>query len=102
MSEKLLREYVRLALSESPLARVPTQLIDPDGEDEDVNPRVTDVGDDCDCDDCKAGKDCPCDDDELDEFSAVGGGGIAGYTGGFGINPDKLGRKKNAPKKKKK
>ena len=71
----LLREYVKLVL-ENPNARVPTQLLDPDD--------VESQGED---------------DEELDEFSAAGGGAVAGYTGALGVNPDKLGRKKNKPKK---
>lgn len=38
-------------------------------------------------------------DDTIDEFCAVGGGAIAGYTAPLGADPDKLGRKKNAVKK---
>lgn len=81
MSEKLLREFVRLSLTETPLARVPTQLLDPDEDG-----KAAGDADDCGCGDK---------DDELDEFSAVGAGAIAGYTGPMGINPDRLGRKKN-------
>lgn len=83
MNEKLLREFVRLIIHESPLARVPTQLLEP-----------TEIGkkrSSCTCD-AQEERSCSC--DGVDEFSAVGGGGVAGYTGGFATDPDKLKRKK--------
>ncbi len=77
VSIKLLTRYIRLALAEVHLARVPNQLLEPDQEvengkeDEDV--------------------------EEVNEFSGVGA--AAGYSGPLGANPDDLGRQKNSRKK---
>jgi len=76
MSVALLRQCIRLAIRESDLARVPNQLISPD---------ETDKKDD--------GKEA----NDVNEFSGVGG--IAGYTGPLGLDPDKMGRKKNKTRK---
>jgi hypothetical protein len=74
---KLLRRYIKDVVAEVKLARVPNQLIAPDEKEESGN------------------------EDEavenVNEFSGVGA--IAGYSGPLGINPDKLGRKKNSRKK---
>jgi hypothetical protein len=74
-SKSLLMRYIRTVV-EAHLARVPNQLVSEpsDGEREE--------------------------DEAVDEFAAVGGGGIAGYTAPLGMDPDRLGRKKNAGKKK--
>ena len=40
-------------------------------------------------------------DEEIQEFSTVGGGAIAGYSLPLGANPDNYGRKKNSTKRKK-
>jgi hypothetical protein len=75
----LLRRYIRMLIEETELARVPTQLLSPDEENGSVDN----------------------DDDEgIEEFS--GAGAIAGYTGPLGIDPDALGRKKNAGSKSRK
>lgn len=74
----LLMEYIRLALHEARLARVPKQLLPvptESGTEEDGN------------------------EENVQEFSGVGA--IAGYTGPLGMSPDKLGRKKNKPRRKK-
>ena len=77
---KLLSEYIRLALSEAGLARVPQQLLSPDtvkdAEDGEEEP-----------------KDMLRDEGSVNEFSGVGA--IAGYTAPLGMSPDRLGRKKN-------
>lgn len=77
MSKKLLVAYIRAAVAEAKLARVPNQLMAPEKED--------------------GGQD----DDEavenVNEFSGVGA--IAGYSGPLGMDPDKLGRKKNSRRK---
>lgn len=73
MSKQLLVRYLRMAVKEAKLARVPNQLVEPDSE------RDADEG------------------ESVQEFSGVGA--IAGYSGPLGMDPDKLGRKKNARKK---
>lgn len=77
MSNKLLVRYIREAIVEAGLARVPNQLIAPDEKEESGNENETI--------------------ENVNEFSGVGA--IAGYSGPLGINPDKLGRKKNSRKK---
>ena len=74
MSKQLLVRYLRMAVKEAKLARVPNQLVEPDSE------RDADEGE-----------------ESVQEFSGVGA--IAGYSGPLGMDPDKLGRKKNARKK---
>lgn len=72
----LLMEYIRLALREARLARVPQQLMPlstESGTEEDGN------------------------EENVQEFS----GAIAGYTAPLGMSPDRLGRKKNRPRRKK-
>jgi hypothetical protein len=71
---KLLEEFIRLAVREVHLARVPNQLVTADTEKEERD-----------------------EDGAMDEFSGVGS--IAGYTGPLGADPDSLGRKKNKPRK---
>lgn len=75
MSRKLLVRYIKEAIAETKLARVPNQLLSPKEE---------------------SGKN----DDEavenVNEFSGVGS--IAGYTAPLGMDPDELGRKKNSHK----
>lgn len=77
MSKALLVKYIQAAVVEAKLARVPNQLMAPDED---------------------SGKG---DEDEavenVNEFSGVGA--IAGYSGPLGMDPDKLGRKKNSRKK---
>ena len=68
---KLLEEYIKLALGEAHLARVPQQLTPPTDikkEDEEA-------------------------DDSVEEAS--GTGAIAGYVLPLGMSPDSAGRKKN-------
>lgn len=58
----LLMRYIRLAVQEAHLARVPNQLVSTDsGNEGDEN-----------------------EEQELDEFCGVGGGGIVGYNGPLG------------------
>lgn len=75
----LLMRYIRLALAEAHLARVPQQLVTPDstenGQEEDESAT-----------------------ENVNEFSGVGA--IAGYTAPLGMSPDRLGRKKNRRAKK--
>lgn len=71
MSEVLLKRYIKLAL-ETRMARVPNQLLDA-GEDQDTAEN---------------------DQENVQEFSAAGG--IVGYGAPLGVDPDKLGRKKNS------
>jgi hypothetical protein len=74
----LLIDYIRLALRETRLARVPQQLQPvprEDGTEEDGN-----------------------DEENVQEFSGIAS--VAGYTGPLGMSPDKLGRKKNRPRRK--
>lgn len=71
MNTSLLKRYISEVLVEmQKQARVPTQLIDVDDEQ---------------------------DDDAIEEFSGVGA--IAGYTGPLGADPSDLGRKKQQQKK---
>jgi hypothetical protein len=82
VSKNLLEQYIKLMIAEAtPLARVPNQLLSPDGktdkeeqpdQDDDV---ITDEG------------------NEVNEFSSCGS--VAGYTAPLGASPDKLGRRKN-------
>lgn len=65
----LLRRYLRLVIEQAHMARVPNQLVEPDGEEGD--------------DEAEA----------VDEFS--GAGAVAGYTAPLGADPDSMGRKKN-------
>jgi hypothetical protein len=80
----LLKRYIRLAVLEAADARVPNQLIST-GEEE-----------------------TEAEDNHVQEFAACGGGNtlasgnIVGYSAPLGMDPDKLGRKKNASKKKRK
>lgn len=74
MGKQLLVRYLRMAVAEAKLARVPNQLVEPDSE-RDKDEAAEDVN----------------------EFSGVGS--IAGYSGPLGMDPDKLGRKKNARRK---
>lgn len=71
MSNRLLQTYIRLAVNEVHLARVPDQLVSADSEE---GQQESDVN----------------------EFSAVGGGNIMGYTGTLGQTPK---AKKNKHKK---
>lgn len=86
VNQQLLSAYIRMVVQEVADARVPNQLIAPDGGSADD---VT----------------------ELDEFATVGAGGcgntlasgnIQGYTAPLGMNPDRLGRQKNKGRKKRK
>jgi hypothetical protein len=82
MSEKLLREFVRLSMHESPLARVPTQLLEPDETTGKAKKG------DCGCD-AKEGEACSCDDreDEMDEMGIGVGGGAMASSGAIAGGP---------------
>lgn len=73
----LLMRYIRLALAEAHLARVPQQLVTPDSTDSGQDEAAA---------------------ENVNEFSGVGA--IAGYTAPLGMSPDRLGRKKNRRAKK--
>ncbi len=76
MSVSLLKRYIQEAIAEAKLARVPNQLLEPEKEESgDEDETVENVS----------------------EFSGVGA--IAGYSGPLGMDPDRLGRKKNSRKK---
>jgi hypothetical protein len=75
MGKRLLVKYIRQVV-EAHLARVPNQLVS---------------------DDKQEGSDSGDEDEGMDEFAGVGG--IAGYTAPLGMDPDRLGRKKNKPRK---
>lgn len=75
MGKSLLVAYIREAVKEAHLARVPNQLLPADSVEGERD-----------------------EDEVVDEFAGVGG--IAGYTGPLGMDPDKLGRKKNKPRRK--
>lgn len=62
-------------------ARVPTQLVSPDNEDNEEEGK----------------EECGAEEDEVQEFSAAGA--VAGYALPLGMDPDKSGRKKNSSKK---
>lgn len=61
MSKRLLQAYIRLAVNEVHLARVPDQLVSAGTEDQQEA--------------------------DVNEFSAVGGGSIMGYSGTLGQAP---------------
>ncbi len=86
MSKSLLIRYIRLALAEVKIARVPNQLISP--KEEKGNR-----------DDENYGEEVEEDAINVNEFSSCAGGNIMGYSGPLGIDPDKLGRKKNKRRK---
>lgn len=77
MIKKLITQYVKLLLDEAKLARVPQQLISPNKDNEETN-EVEEA-------------------ESVNEFSGVGA--VAGYSAPLGMNPDKLGRKKNKTRK---
>lgn len=83
VSKNLLEEFIRLVLKESSLARVPNQLLSPDGEgnEEKGEPEEVEAA-------------------PVHEFSGVGS--IIGYSLPLGMNPDDAGRQKNRPRPKKK
>lgn len=70
---KTLVEYIRLALREAALARVPQQLVTTEEDDGKEGTEGTEG--------------------DVNEFS--GAGAVAGFTGPLGMSPDELGRKKN-------
>lgn len=76
MSKRLLVRLIRLVMAESgDTARVPNQLMSPD--------EVSHL--------------TAADDEEVTEFS--GAGAVAGYSAPLGVDPDRLGRKKDASKR---
>lgn len=64
---KLLEEFIRLTMAETPLARVPTQLLPPEGNKENKRDEEEE------------------NEEEVSEFSGVGA--IAGYTLPLGMQP---------------
>jgi hypothetical protein len=80
VSVALLKEFIKLAV-ESPLARVPNQLLSPDSDNH-------------------AEEESPSGEEAVQEFSGVGS--IMGYSLPLGMDPDAAGRQKNAPRRKKK
>lgn len=79
MSTNLLMSYIRQVV-EGHLARVPNQLVSDDREGSGHEEEVQ---------------------GEMDEMAAaIGGGSIAGMTAPLGTDPDRLGRKKNKPRRK--
>ena len=76
LSESLLVKYIQAAVIEAKLARVPNQLMAPEKEESGNEDETV---------------------ESVNEFSGVGA--IAGYTAPLGMDPDKLGRKKNSRKK---
>lgn len=76
MSGSLLERYIRMVVVETKLARVPNQLLPPTEEKGQEDDEA---------------------DESVNEFSGVGA--IAGYSAPLGMDPDKLGRKKNSRKK---
>jgi hypothetical protein len=76
MIKTLITQYVKLFLEEKRLARVPQQLISPNKDNEETD-EVEEA-------------------ENVNEFSGVGA--VAGYSAPLGMNPDKLGRKKNKTK----
>jgi len=76
MSAKLLKRYIQEAVAEAKLARVPNQLMAPEKEESGNEDETV---------------------ENVNEFSGVGA--IAGYSGPLGMDPDRLGRKKNSRKK---
>jgi hypothetical protein len=79
MSKQLLQAYIRMAVAEAHLARVPNQLVSDNGEEGSED----------------AGQ------EDVNEFSGAGaGGGLQGFTAPLGMDPNSLGRKKNKPKRK--
>lgn len=87
MNDRLIRTYVRLVMAEAEdhLARVPQQLVSPDKGKGSENKEEEEESK-----------------DNVNEFSSLGAGSIMGYTGPLGIDPDKLGRQMNAPRRRKK
>lgn len=77
MIKKLIAQYVKLLLDEAKLARVPQQLLSPEKDTDNEND-IEEV-------------------ENVNEFCGVGG--VAGYSAPLGMNPDKLGRKKNKVRK---
>lgn len=81
MNKKLLEEFIRLALQETPLARVPNQLMTFDGEPaEKGEPEEVDA----------------------EQVQEMGVGSIMGYSLPLGMDPDDAGRQKNSIRRKKK
>jgi hypothetical protein len=78
---KLLMRYLRLAVQEAHLVRVPNQLVSDDGQE---------------------GQDDSDDQTELDEFCGVGGGNVVGYNGLLGGGKAKHPRASVDPRKRRK
>lgn len=71
----LLKTYLKMVV-EGEIARVPNQLMSVGDSEKEKEENVN-------------------------EFSSIGGGSIAGYTLPLGMNPDSAGRQKNRSKRKK-
>ncbi len=79
MGNNLLIRYIRMAMAEANLARVPNQLSSPEKKEG------------------GRGNEEEGTDENVNEFSGVGA--IAGYSAPLGMDPDRLGRKKNSRKR---
>lgn len=71
--------YIKMVLREAGLARVPNQLLSTDAAENGKRNAEDETTED------------------VNEFSSAGS--IAGYSAPLGVNPDALGRKKNARRK---
>lgn len=82
---KLLMQYIRMAMTEGDIARVPNQLLEP-GDKKNKAEEESHGSEEA---------------DEVVEFSSIGGGNIMGYNLPLGMDPDAAGRQKNRPRRKK-
>ena len=80
-TKTLLMNFIRMALAEQHLARVPNQLIEPD-QNMDAGNKEDEV-------------------EEVNEFCAMAGGGVAGFSAPLGMKPDEPNRQKNKTKRSK-
>lgn len=89
MNTRLLEKLIRLMIEDDRNANVPNQLLTADALEDEFG------------DEERVYHDEQTDEESgIQEFSGVGSGAIAGYTAPLGIDPDRLGRKKNKISKK--